>query len=47
MTKMDFLLQLRRCTKLHTLELVTSHKRERLPQEWVNEFELAADHQAG
>lgn len=44
MTKMDFLLQLRRCTKLHTLELVTSHQRERLPQEWVNEFELAADH---
>jgi len=43
-TKKDFLLQLRRCSKLDTLELVISHQRERVPQEWVNEYELAADH---
>lgn len=44
MTKMDFLLRLRRCSKLDTLELVVSHQQERMSREWVNEFELAADH---
>ncbi|MBF7997488.1 Hha/YmoA family nucleoid-associated regulatory protein [Rahnella laticis] len=44
MTKMDFLLRLRRCSKLDTLELVVSHQREHMSREWVNEFELAADH---
>lgn len=44
MTKMDFLLRLRRCSKLDTLELVVSHQRERMSREWINEFELAADH---
>lgn len=44
MTKMDFLLRLRRCSKLDTLELVVSHQRERMSRAWVNEFELAADH---
>ena len=44
MTKMDFLLRLRRCSKLETLELVVNHQRERMSLKWVNEFELAADH---
>lgn len=44
MTKMDFLLRLRRCSRLETLEQVTSYQRHRVPASWVNEFELAADH---
>lgn len=44
MTKMTFLLQLRRCSKLETLEKVISHQRYRVSALWVNEFELAADH---
>jgi hemolysin expression modulating protein len=44
MTKTDFLWQLRRCTWLEMLDQVIGHRRYRVPQKWINEFELAADH---
>lgn len=44
MTKSDFLWQLRRCVKLDTLDRVTEHQRGRVSPQWINEFELAADH---
>ena len=44
MTKMDFLRQLRCCTRMATLEKVVSYQRDRVSDPCINEFELAADH---
>jgi len=44
MKKSDYLMKLRRCISLETLEKVYSHKIHALPPEEINAFNSAYDH---
>ncbi|NDL61973.1 Hha/YmoA family nucleoid-associated regulatory protein [Acerihabitans arboris] len=44
MGKVDFLMRLRRCSTVETLEKVVEHMKERLPEAELVEFYGAADH---
>lgn len=44
MGKVDFLMRLRRCSTVDTLEKVVEHMKERLPEKELVEFYGAADH---
>lgn len=44
MGKVDFLMRLRRCNSVDTLEKVIEHMKERLPAAEMVEFYGAADH---
>ncbi|WP_410015861.1 HHA domain-containing protein [Sodalis sp. C49] len=44
MGKVDFLMRLRRCNTVETLEKVVEHMKDRLPEAELVEFYGAADH---
>ena len=44
MGKVDFLMRLRRCSTIETLEKVIEHMKERLPATELVDFYGAADH---